>query len=244
VAIVNEALVRKSLGGQDPIGRTIFCSWDRTDGMTIVGVVGDARERNPGLEPMPDCYMPYRQHPYNGNTLNVVAHTDGDPMALAPSIRRVAVEIAPEVPVSFTTMEATIAKRMAEPRFRALLLLVLAGIAGGLAMAGVYGVVAHAVEQRSKEICLRMALGASRTAVLGMMLRQGVMLAIVGTALGLAGALGATRFLETMLFEVRPLDVTVYLAVVVLLGVVTLLASYLPARRAAVLNPVELLKTE
>jgi len=244
VAMVNEALVRKSLGGQDPIGRTIFCSWDRKDGMTIVGVVGDARQRSPGLEPMPECYMPYRQHGYNSNTLNVVARTDGDPMTLAPSVRRAAAEIAPEVPVSFTTMEATIAKRMEEPTFRALLFLVLAGIAGCLAMAGVYGVVAHAVEQRSKEICLRIALGASRTAVLRMMLGRGVVLATVGTALGLVGAFGATRFLATMLFEVQPLDAPVYLAVVVLLGVVTVIASYVPARRAAVLSPVELLKTD
>ena len=244
VAIVNEALVRKSLGDQDPIGKTIFCSWDRQGGMTIVGVVGDARQRSPGLEPMPDCYMPYRQHAYNGNTLNVVARVDGDPMALAPAVRRAAADIAPEVPVSFTTMEATMAKRMEEPRFRALLFAVLAGIAACLAMAGVYGVGAYAVEQRSREICLRMALGASRTAVLRMMLGRGVLLATVGVAMGLAGALGASRFLETMLFDVKPLDVPVYLAVVVLLGVVTVLASFVPARRAAVLNPIELLKTD
>jgi predicted permease len=244
VAIVNEALVRKSFGGQDPIGRTIFCSWDRKGGMTIVGVVGDARQRNPGLEPMPDCYMPYRQHAYNGNTLNVVARTDGDPLALAPAARRVAAEIAPEVPVSFTTMEATMAKRMEEPRFRALLFVVLAAIAGCLAMAGVYGVVAHAVEQRSREIGLRMALGASRAAVLRMVLGRGLMLATVGGVLGLVCAAGATRVLETVLFEVTPLDVPVYLSVAAVLVVVTVIASYVPARRAAVLDPVEMLKTE
>ena len=244
VAIVNEALVRKSLGDQDPIGKTISCSWDRKGPMTIVGVVGDARERNPGLEPMPDCYMPYRQHPYNGNTLNVVVRTESDPMALATPLRRAAAEIAPEVPVAFTTMEATVAKRMAEPRFRALLFAVLAAIAGCLAMAGVYGIVAQAVEQRGKEICLRMALGANRTAVLKMVVGQGVMLSIAGAALGLTGAFGATRFLETMLFEVTPLDPVVYLSVVVLLAVVAVAASYVPARRAAVLNPVELLKTD
>ena len=244
VAIVNEALVRKSLGGQDPIGRTIFCSWDKKGGMTIVGVVGDARQRAPGLEPMPDCYMPYRQHAYNGNTLNVVARTDGDPMALAPMARRAAAEIAPEVPVSFTTMDATMAKRLEEPRFRALLFVVLAAIAGCLAMAGVYGVAAQAVEQRSKEIGLRMALGASRTAVLRMMLGRGAVLAAVGAFLGLAGALGAARLLETMLFEVKPLDAPVYLGVGALLGVVTVVASYVPARRAAALDPVRVLKAD
>jgi len=100
------------------------------------------------------------------------------------------------------------------------------------------------VEQRAKEICLRMALGADRTAVLKMMLGQGVTLAAAGAALGLTGALAATRLLETMLFKVKPLDPAVYLLVVVLLGVVTIVASYVPARRAALLDPVELLKTE
>jgi len=133
---------------------------------------------------------------------------------------------------------------MEGPRFRALLFAVLAGIAACLAMAGVYGIVAEAVEQRAREICLRTALGANRTAVLKMMVGQGVMLATAGAALGLAGALGATRFLETMLFEVKPLDPAVYLAVVLLLGIVTVVASYLPARRATLLNPVELLKQE
>ena len=244
VAIVNEALVRESMAGQDPIGRTIFCSWDRKGGMTIVGVVGDARQRNPGLEPIPDCYMPYQQHAYNNNTLNVVARTAGDPMALAPTVRRAAADVAPEVPVSFTTMDATMAKRLEEPRFRALLFVVLAGIAGCLAIAGVYGVVGHTVEMRSREIGLRIALGASRTAVLRMMLGRGVMLAAAGALVGLAGAAGAARVLETMLFEVKPLDVQVYLGVVVLLGVVTVLATYVPARRAAVLDPVEVLKTD
>ncbi len=136
VAIVNEALVRKALPGQNPIGRTIFCSWDRKGGMTIVGVVGDVRQRNPALEPMPDCYMPYTQHNYNSNTLMLVTRTVGDPTALAGSVRRAAAEIAPDVPVSFTTMEATLSKRVEEPRFRALLLSVFAGLAVCLAMVG------------------------------------------------------------------------------------------------------------
>jgi predicted permease len=244
VAIVNEALVRQSLGGQDPIGRTIFCSWDRKDGMTIVGVVGDARQRSPGIEPMPDCYMPYRQHAYNSNTLNVVARTDGDPMALAGAVRRAAAGIAPEVPVSFTTMDATVSKRLEEPKFRALLFLLLAGVAVCLAVVGVYGVIRHGVELRSREIGLRVALGASRTRLMRMILGQGLVLAAVGTALGLAGSALATRFLKTMLFGVDALDAPVYVGVAVLIGIVTLLASYLPARRAATLDPVQVLKTD
>ena len=111
-------------------------------------------------------------------------------------------------------------------------------------MAGVYGVTAYAVQQRSKEIGLRMALGSSRGAVLRLILRQGLILGSAGLALGLAGAVAATRLLTTMLFEVQPVDVQVYLGVVVLLGVVTLAAGYLPARRAAAVDPVRVLKMD
>jgi putative ABC transport system permease protein len=244
VAIVNEALVRKSLAGQDPMGRTIFCPFDRPEGMTIVGVVGDVRQRNPAIEPMPECYMPYTQHNYNGATLNMVVRTAGDPLALAGTLRRVAAEISPDVPVSFTTMEAAVSEGVEDPRFRTLLFGLFAALAVCLAMAGVYGVMAYAVEQRSREIGVRMALGADKPTVMRLILGQGVVLAIAGVVLGLAGAVAATRLLETVLFEVRPIDVQVYLGVVALIAIVTLLAGYLPAWRAAVLNPVDALKAE
>ena len=109
-------------------------------------------------------------------------------------------------------------------------------------MAGVYGVMAYSVAQRSNEIGLRMALGASRASVLRLILGQALVLAAIGLTLGLTGAVAATRLLETVLFEVQPLDIPVYLGVVILSGVVTLLAGYLPARRAAIVNPVEVLK--
>jgi putative ABC transport system permease protein len=244
VAIVNEALVRRSLEGQNPIGRTIFCSFDRPDGMTIVGVVGDVRQRNPAVEPMPECYMPYLQHQYNSNTLNVVVRTAGNPLALAGTIRRVAADISPEVPVSFSTMEDAVSKGVEDPRFRTLLFGLFAAIAVCLAMAGVYGVLAYSVEQRSREIGVRMALGADKATVVRLILGQGIVLALAGLILGLAGAVAATRLLETVLFEVRPIDVQVYIAVVGLIGAVALLAGYLPAWRAAGLNPVDALKAE
>lgn len=244
VAIVNEALVRKSLAGQHPIGWTIFCSFDRQDGMTIVGVVGDVRQRNPAIVPMPECYMPYGQHSYNNATLNIVTRTAGDPMALAETVRRVGAEISPEVPLSFTTMEARVSQGVEDPRFRALLFGIFAGFAVCLAMAGVYGVMAYAVQQRSREIGLRMALGASSASVLRLILGQGLILAAVGLVLGLAGAVAAARLLATVLFEVQPIDAAVYLGVVVLLGLVTLAAGYRPARRAAMVDPAQVLKGE
>jgi predicted permease len=244
VAVVNEALVRKSFSGANPIGRTIFCTFDRSDAMTVVGVVGDVRQRNPAIDPMPECYMPYLQHAYNNNALNVVIRTAGDPNALAATVRRAAAEISPEVPVAFTTMEATVSQGMEDPSFRALLFGLFAALAVCLAMAGVYGVMAHAVEQRSKEIGLRMALGADKASVLRLILGHGLVLACAGLVVGLAGAAAATRLLETVLFQVRPIDIQVYLGVIGLVAVVTLLAGYVPAWRAAGVNPVEVLKAE
>jgi predicted permease len=244
VAIVNEAIVRKSFAGENPIGRTIYCTFDRPDAMTIIGVAGDVRQRNPAIAPAPECYMPYSQHAYNNNTLNVVMRTVADPTALAGTARRLAAKISPDVPVSFTTMETTVSKGVEGARYRALLFGVFAGLAVCLAMAGVYGVMAYAVEQRSKEIGLRMALGASTGSVLRLILRQGLILASLGLVLGLAGAGVATRLLTTVLFEVQPNDPWVYLAVAILLGVVTLLASYVPARRASNVDPLAALRQE
>jgi putative ABC transport system permease protein len=244
VAIVNEALVRKSFNGANPIGRAIFCSFDSKEAMTIIGVVGDVRQRNPAIEPLPDCYMPYTQHTYNNRMLHVIIRTVGDPLPLAGALRRLAAEASPEVPVSFETMEATVSKGVETPRFRALLFGVFAGLAVCLAMAGVYGLMAFAVQQRAKEVGLRMALGASRGTVMRLILEQGFVLAAAGLTVGLAAAAAATRLLRTMLFDVQPLDLEVYLAVAVVLGLVTLLAGYLPARRAAGMNPVEILKAE
>ena len=245
VAIVNEALVRHSLRDHDPIGRSIFCSFDSKSPMTIVGVVGDVRQRSPAVAPQPECYMPYTQHAYNGHTLNVIIRTaGGDPMAIAPAVRRVAAEVSADVPVSFTTMAATVSKSVEEPRFLALLFGVFGGLAVCLAIAGVYGLMSYAVQQRSKEVGLRMALGAGRWTVLRLMLRQAFVLAAVGLAIGFAVAIAAVKVLATVLFEVQPLDAVVFPAVIALLGLVTLAAAYVPARRAAVLDPVEVLKAD
>ena len=212
--------------------------------MTIVGVVGDVRQANPAKEPAAECYMPYRQHTYNVNTLSVVIRTVGDPLALAGSVRRVATALSPDVPVSFTTMDAMVSEGVRDPRFRALVVGLFAGLAVCLAMAGVYGVMAYAVQQRSMEIGLRMVLGADRLSVLRLILGQGFLLATAGVVLGLAAAAAATRVLEAVLFQVRPIDAQVYLGVIGLVAMVTLLASYFPAWRATVVNPVQVLKAE
>jgi ABC-type lipoprotein release transport system permease subunit len=212
--------------------------------MTIIGVVGDVRQRGPAREPMPECYMTYLQHAFNGATLSVVVRSAGDPNTLADAVQRLAREKSPDVPMKFTTMESIVSENVAAPRFRTLLLAIFAGLALCLALAGVYGVMAYAVGQRSKEIGVRMALGASRGSVLRLILGQGMTLTAIGLALGLASAIASARLLTTMLFQVQPGDPMVYLTVTVLLGVVALLATYVPARRASSIDPLATLRQE
>jgi predicted permease len=244
VAIVNEALIRRSLPGENPIGRTIFCPFDAPRPMTIVGVVGDVRELGPAREPIPECFMPYRQHVYNNTSLSVVARTAGNPAALEGTLRRLAHDRAPDIPLTFTTLEEDASGSIAAPRFRTLLLALFAALAICLAAAGVYGVMAYSVGQRSNEIGLRIALGASPGSVLRQVLRQGLVLATIGLVLGLAGAAAATRLLASMLFQVKPTDFSTYLGVAVLLGAVALLAGFVPARRASRIDPIEALRQE
>jgi len=242
VAIVNEAMVRKSLPGENPIGRQVYCLYDSSQPMTIVGVTGDVRNRGPAQDPMAECYIPYQQHVFG--PLNVMARTAGEPTALADTLRRLVRARSPNVAMKFTTMERDTSESVSTPRFRTSLFAIFAGLAMCLAMAGVYGVMAYAVSQRSNEIGLRMALGASKTSVLGLILRQGLFLALAGLALGMAAAFAGTRLLATMLFQVKPNDLFVYLGVTILLCVVTLAACYIPARRAASTDPITVLRQE
>lgn len=244
VAIVNEELVRRSLPGVNPVGRTIFCNFDRDDGMTIVGVVGDVRQVGPSGAAEPECFMPYQQHSYNGRTLHVVMRTMPEPTSLVEPVRRVAREVSADVPVSFSTMDAAVAERVETPKFRAWLFGVVAALAMCLAVIGVYSVMAYSVEHRTQEIGLRMALGATERSVLRLVVGQAMGIAAAGLALGLAGSAAASRLLATVLFEVQPIDLQVYLAVAGLVGVVAATAGYLPARHAASVSPMVALRGE
>ncbi len=243
-AVINEALAKQAFPGEDPIGRQIFCGLDSMNAMTIVGIVGDIRQYGPANKPSPEIYMPYEQHPRRSTSLNVVVRTANDPFAAAETLRRKARERSPEVPVKFTTMEASLAENVAAPRFRTMLLGLFAGLAVTLAMAGVYGVMSCVVGQRAAEIGLRMALGATPGKVMAMVLRQGLIMAGIGLTIGLGGALAATRVLTTMLFEVKPGDAATYVAVTLLLGLVAMAASYFPARRATRVDPLSALRQD
>ncbi len=244
VAMIDDVLARRLFPGQNPLGRVLYCGFDSDNPMTIVGVVGDIREYGPATAPGPEIFMPYEQHPLPSTYLTVMVRTSGEPGSLSELLRKKVRERSPEVPVKFTTMEASLAENVATPRFRTLLFLVFAGLAVCLAMAGVYGVMAYVVGQRLNEIGLRMALGASQGDVLRMVLKQGVALAAAGVVLGLAGAVAATRLLTSFLFEVKAGDPLTYLGVAALLATVAMAASYLPARRATKIDPLAALRQE
>ncbi|MBV8844830.1 MAG: ABC transporter permease [Bryobacterales bacterium] len=243
-AIVNQALANRAFPGQDPIGHTIAVATDSLKPMTIVGVIGDVRQLGPASEPVPEVYMPYEQHPTLSTFLTIVARTTADPGQMTGALRRKAREIAPDVPVKITGFEDRLSQNVAAPRFRTLLLAVFAALAVALAMAGVYGVVSFIVNHRTPEIGLRMALGATSQDVLKMMLLQGLRLAIIGLAAGMAAAFAASHLLSTMLFGVKPTDPLTYAAVVALMAMITLAASYIPARRGARLDPMAALRNE
>jgi putative ABC transport system permease protein len=244
-AVINETLARKAFSGRDPIGRDIFAGFDSLKPMKIIGVAGDVRQSGPGQDPDAEIYMPYEQHTYGaGTTLTVVVRTAAAPEALTNTLRRKVHELSPDVPVKFKTMEASLYEEVAAPRFRTLLLGIFAGLSLCLAMAGIYGVTAYVVGQRSNEIGLRMAMGATPGHVLRLILRHGIALAAAGMALGFLGSLAGTRLMSSMLFEVTPSDPITYAGAALLLGAVVLAASYIPARRAAKLDPLIALRQE
>jgi predicted permease len=243
-AVINEKLARDAFPRQDPIGHIIYCGLDSMNPMKIVGVIGDVRQFGPAQTPWAEIYMPYEQHPGPAADMSVLVRAAMEPTALTETLRREAHELSADVPVKFTTMEAALSENVAAPRFRTLLLGIFAGLAMCLAMAGVYGVMSYVVGQRSAEIGLRMALGASPRDVLRLVLRQALLLAVVGIAVGLACAAAMTQLLTSMLFGVKATDPLTYVAVVVLLAGVAMLASYVPARRAMRVDPIVALRYE
>jgi putative ABC transport system permease protein len=242
--VINETMAKKAFPGKDPIGHVLYCGFDSPNPMTIVGIVGDVRQYGPATPPAAELFMPFEQHPRPSATMTVMVRTNAEPGSLSEVLRKKVRDRSVEVPVKFTTMEAAMTDNIAAPRFRTLLFLVFAGLAVCLAMAGVYGVMAYVVGQRLNEIGLRMALGATPGNVLGMVLKQGLALAGAGVVLGLAGAVAATRLLQSFLFEVKPGDPMTYLGVAVLLTLVAMAASYLPARRATKIDPLAALRQE
>jgi putative ABC transport system permease protein len=220
---------------------------------TILGVVGDVRERGLQEKPVEAVYYPVlRRNPDTDGewvprdfALAVKAKPGVDPLALVKPVREAVWSLDPKLPLAqVRTMEAVVERSMARTSFTMLLLAIGAAVALLLGAVGIYGVISFIVSQRTQEIGVRMALGAQRGDVSGMVLREGLVLALLGIGLGVAGALAVTRFLRALLYEVSTTDPAIFAAVPVLLAAVALLASYLPARRAAGVEPLEAIRYE
>jgi predicted permease len=243
VVLVSESAARTYWPGQDPIGRPVSVGqggfWDDT--AYVVGVVGDVRFGTLDTPPRPDVYLSYYQSP-NGRMM-VFLRTAGDPLAIAAAARRTIHEMAPDLPVyDIRTMEARVGDGLSYARFSTLLLALFAGVALALATLGTYGVISFAVAQRTREIGIRVALGATRGSVVRLIVGQGIGLVAVGGALGLAAAIGATRVLRSLLYDVAPSDPVTFAAIVGLLALAVVAASWIPARRAAGVQPAETLR--
>jgi len=245
VAIINQALARAAFSGQDPIGRWIRSGLDSPDPMVIVGVAADVRTGGPAFPASPEIYMPNEQHMGPATSLSIVVRTSvANPMTLAEPMRRLIQARDANVPVAATTMEGTLDVASATPRFRTYLLTVFAVVALLLSAAGIYGVMAYTVSQRTAEIGVRVALGASGRDVLRMIIGQGAAFVGLGLVVGVALALAAGGLLQDLLFGVEPTDPVVLFGVVATIAVVALAACVVPGRRALRVEPATALRAE
>jgi hypothetical protein len=262
VIVISRRVARQYFGAASAVGQLV--DWHVGQGppapMRVVGVVDDVRNTSPDREATAEIFVEYRhllalQQRWGDSTqkqeqmaigfLSFAIRTKGNPAAAAPIVSRIVRAVDSSVGIdAMIPMERLVASSVARPRFYAVLLGVFAGVAGLLAAIGIYGVLAYAVVQRTREIGIRMALGAPRAKVLLLVLRGGALLATAGIVLGLAGAAAMTRWLQSMLFGVAPLDPATFAAVSLAFGAVAALASYLPARRATNVDPMVALRSE
>ncbi len=246
VAMVNETFARRFLSPGNPVGQRILLDQDEGEpaALEIVGVVADTKQDNLGSEIAPEFYQPFAQAPRREVWLAL--RTANESLAgLQASVRRIVQEEDPQVFVGdLQPMRTLIRKVLAQPRFNMMLLAIFAGVALLLAAIGIYGVIAYSVSQRTREIGIRMALGAQRGDMLTMILRQSLTVVAVGLAIGILAAFAGTRLLASLLYGVGANDLFTYATVVFLLGLAALFASYIPARRAMKVDPMVALRYE
>jgi putative ABC transport system permease protein len=243
-ALISESLARSRFPDTQPIGRRIQLGQRQDNGpwLTIVGIVGDVR--NPGFDQEPDQAVYVPQAVYPGHYTRLVARVAGDPMSFAPAVRAAILQIDPTQGVFHVQpMDDYVASFLADRSFTLKLIGSFGAMALLLAAIGIYGVVSYTVGLRTREVGIRIALGAERFAVLKLILRDILVLLAWGLALGLLSALALTRFLSHLLFEVRPTDLETSASVALLLACVALLAAYLPAHRAATIDPSQALRS-
>ena len=245
VAVVSQTFVRRFLGDRDPIGQQ-FARFGGAPAITIVGVVGEVRRDGKAAEIFQQVYLPAAQTDvYPVRLASLAIRTTGDPYALVPAIQRAVWSIDPDQPITgVRTLDEVLSAASAQRRFNMTLLLSFAGLALALALIGVYGVVAYAVAQRTREIGIRVALGATRGDVVALVVKSGLMWSVAGIAAGLAGAYEASRLITGLLFGVTASDPATFATIAVVMVGVALSASYVPARRAASVDPASALRSE
>ncbi|HJZ82783.1 MAG TPA: ABC transporter permease [Pyrinomonadaceae bacterium] len=244
VVVVNEAFAREIFPGQDPIGQRVTINMkDENLPSEIIGVVGDNKHKGLDSEAEPMAFWPHPELVYSSMTIAI--RTRGDSSNMAAAARNVIRQLDPDQPIGeVITMNGLMARSVARSRFNSTLLAIFSVVALVMAAVGIYGVMSYAVLQRTHEIGVRMALGAQRADVLKLILKQGIILAVTGVLVGLAGSFGLTRLISTLLFEVAATDKTTFAAVAIGLFAITFIASYIPARRATRVDPLVALRYE
>ena len=246
VGLANDAMVRKYFPNEDPVGKRV--RWARNpqvEWITIVGVVGDVRHFGLDVPEQPALYSPFTQAPPWKRWMTFVVRTPADAASMAQAVKQQIRKIDSQLPITkVRAMSEVAAQSLATRRFNMLLLMIFAGLAMTLAAVGIYGVISYAVAQRTQEIGVRMALGARIRDVTGLVMRGGLLLALVGVASGLAGAFALTRLMAGMLVGVAPTDITTLVVVSLVLMTIASFACWLPARRAARLDPIVALRYE
>jgi predicted permease len=249
VAVINETAARTYWPGDDPVGRTIrYYPRETSPAITIVGVVGDVRSAGPNTPAPPAVYVPYEQAPrpaYAGRTITFLVRGEGNPNELVATVRTVVASVDAALPLaSVRPMSDLVSSASGEPRFTMIVMTLFAAVAFFLAALGLYGILAYSVEQRIREIGVRIALGAGNSDIFRLIIGNGVTLALLGIVVGIPSALTLTRFMRDLLAGVSSSDPITYTAVVVVFVTVACLASYLPARRATRVNTVVALRQE
>ena len=241
-AIINDELARIYFPGEDPIGKRISFD-DKQSWMSIVGIIGDVKQLGLDSSAKPEVYFPYLQ--VVAPEMSLVIRTSSNPLSLAGALKSQIQMIDKDLPFDDAkTMQQLLAESSSGRRFNMLLLSVFAMVALLLAIVGIYGVMSYTVARRTHEIGIRVAVGAQPLDVFRMVIGQGMKLAIIGVAFGLVGAFGLTRLMTTMLFGVEPTDPATFVSIAVLLTGVTLVACYIPARRATKVDPLVALRYE
>jgi putative ABC transport system permease protein len=248
VVLITEAAARQFFAGEDPIGKTIKLGWGRGPGKPraggeVVGIVGDIKDAGLDEPNPPQIYMPLRQWPVS--FMSVVVNTTVPPASLSDAARAQVAAIDPNLPLSnVTPLDTILAKSISQQRFYMTLLTAFAAVALALAAIGIFGVLSYAVSQRTREIGIRMALGAPERSVVTLIVWQAMLLVAAGVVAGTISALFLSRTMTKMLFNIQPTDPATFASVAGVLVGVALLASYLPARRAARVDPIVALRTE